>query len=111
MNETELETLDEVERGLIERGVILEEIKDARDRPAFNLLFRWAKEQAIAARNDWVAADPNDAGEMRRLQNDVKRYEEMAEVIRQVFIQAVQTVQQLDALLGTASEDTEADAD
>lgn len=111
MIEKELESLDDVERDLVERAATLAQVKDATDKPAFTLLFNYFKEKAIKARNDLVAADPENPKQIRHLQNEVKRYEEIADVVRLTFIQAVQTVQQLDAYLGTASGDTEADQD
>jgi hypothetical protein len=94
------EPLDDYELRLAQNAALGEEIKDARDRAGFILLFGEAKRKAIRARTDLVDANPEDAKEIRRLQNDVRRYEEMAHWVRTAIVQGEQCFQQLQTHRG-----------
>lgn len=103
MNEL-YEQLDDVERNLVEEVLKGEEIKDGQTKPIFQLLFRTAKEAAIAARNALVAADADDSKHVRYLQNEVKRYEEMADWIRTAVTKGENAFKQLEVYRGDNTE-------
>lgn len=97
---SDLRQLDEIETELVDRAAAGQIIKDATTRVGFQLLFTKAKESAIKARNALVAADPDNPKEIRQLQNDVKRYEEMADWIRTAIVDGETAFQQLEAHRG-----------
>lgn len=98
-----LEQLDVVERDLVERAAKAYDIKDATKNAAFQVLFAEAKSAAIAARNELVAVNPRDWRAIERLQNEVKRYEEMADWIRVALAEGDNALAQLEVYRGAAS--------
>lgn len=99
----DLDALDEVEQELVEKCAQGEIIKDASQKLAFKMLFSRAKLLAVAARNALVIVDSEDPKKIRALQNDVLRYEEMADWIRTAIVQGKQAFEQLEAYRGGRS--------
>lgn len=102
-----VEPLETFELRLAQNAAIGEEIRDARDRAAFILLFGEAKREAIKARSGLVDADPEDPKEIRRLQSLVKMYEEMAEMVRTAMVHGENAYDQLRVATGGDEEISE----
>lgn len=102
------EQLDDIERDLVHKAAAGEDIRDARKQQAFQLLLGAAKERAIAARNKLVTVDPHDWKKVQHLQNEVSRYEEMADWLRTAVLQGEQAFAQLAAMRGDGRSDDEA---
>lgn len=94
------ESLDNLELRLAQQAAIGEDIRDARKEAAFIHLFGSAKRAAIDARGKLVDVDPENQREIRRLQNEVKRYEDMALWIRTAVIEGQHAFDQLQHLRG-----------
>lgn len=107
MSEARTEPLDDTELRLVQNAAIGADIKDARDKAMFILLFSAAKEAAIKAWKALIDVDPENPKEIRRLQNEVKRYEEMAQWVRTAVLEGEQAFEQLQSLRGEIdNEDT-----
>lgn len=100
MNDEITESLSDYEHRLAREASDGQDIKDARKQAAFKLLFGGAKAKAIEARTALVFANPDDSQKIRALQNEVLRYEEMAEWVRTAIISGEMAFQKLQMATG-----------
>lgn len=103
MSDVELPKLDNEEQSLVDAAALAWDIRDTAKKETFKLLFGAAHDRAIKARNALVTVDPENSKEIRRLQNEVKRYEEMAEWIRIAVTSGDNAQQMLDTIRGAES--------
>lgn len=105
--EERVESLSDTEHRLAREAANGADIKDARKQEVFKLLFGTAKGKAIEARNALVFANPDDARKIRALQNEVLRYEEMAEWVRTAIVAGENAFAQLQMERGERSDEPE----
>lgn len=94
------EPLDDIATRLIQNAAIGADIDDARDKAAYILLFSTAKEKALDAWKGLITVDPHEWKKIQALQNDVKRYEELAAWIRGAVIEGEEAFAQLQSHRG-----------
>ncbi len=102
-----IETIDTGEHRQVEKAIKGQDIKDSRIHESFKLLFGTAKANAILARNNLCAVDPHDWRKIQGFQDDVRRYEEMADWVRAAIYGGEQAFEQLQAMRGESPEEPE----
>lgn len=100
MSDESTESLSDYKHRLAREASDGQDIKDARKQAAFKLLFGTAKAKAIAASQALAFANPDDSKKIRALQNEVLRYEEMAEWVRTAVISGEMAFQKLQMSTG-----------
>lgn len=101
-----IETIGDYEHRLAHNAMIGEEIHNARIEAAFVLLFGGAKSAAIKARDGLCKVQSSDPA-ITRLQNEVARYEEMANWVRTALVEGKSAFQQLEMATGERTEEPE----
>lgn len=99
--------LSSYEQDLLKAAVQGEDVRDARLRPMFRMMFTKFRTDAIKARDALCTVDPEDAKAIRILQNEVLRFEESADMVRTALIEGEQAFQQLQSSRGERSEEPE----